>query len=804
MKTEYPEAEGPRFPPERERLMAEAIAAFVDCQARGEDVDIGAFCRRYPQLLPELREELETITRIDEALEAVPSPSSGSAPPDPLPDYLSGNRILTEIGAGGMGRVLLAVDERLNRKVAIKVLHRRFWNDEQLRARFMQEARAMAALSHPHIMAIYSLGEDNEPPHFVMEYLQGVPLHEAARALDLRQKAELMRKVVLAVDFLHRQGVLHRDLKPANLLVGPELEPKVLDFGLALHVDSQPRQLTSPGQVLGTLDYFSPEQARAEAGIDARSDVFALGVVFYQVLTSQLPFRGETFGEQVRALCERDPLLPRRIDQSIPGDLQNICLKAMEKDARDRYGSALEMAEDLQRFLSGEPVLAAPSSYARLMSGKIEQHVRELQGWTLDHILSELEFDSFRKLYDRLIEREDAWIMAVRRLSFSQVSLYLGAWFLVLGAALVMLFDYRKLAGVPAVAVVVAAVVTTAVIGIRCWRRNERRIGVAYLLTLCLLLPVAFMVAFGQSHLLAGFSHSNRKFEFLIQFESFRAVTNAQMWWSLLVSMPAYLWLRRFTRSEVFSLVAAVMGAIFCLVTLLRMGLLEWIETAPGKAYLWLLPFAVCFFVVGAAAERMRCPADSRYFYFMALAFALAGLSGAAAFDERYTDWLRSAAPWTRGQHEYFFIANAFLYLALQYVCDRVPSSQLRWMAKVFRFVIPGHVLTSLLLLGLSASDAWHASPGNAALRHEARILEVLLPCAACAFIFGSIPKQMKNFLATGLLFLAIGVIRLQQDLFQERALWPVALLVIGTALMIVAAGFSRWKALFGRVVRWR
>src|SRR5262249_47988574 len=152
------------------------------------------------------------------------------------------------------------------------------------------------------------------------------------------------------------------------------------------------------------------------------------------------------------------------------------------------------------------------TAYARLMSGKIERHLRELAGWTQDHLLSDLEFDALRRQYERLVEREDAWIMQVRRLSFSQVTLYFGAWLLVLGAVLVVLFDYKTFAGPPAVLVTAAAAASTGFIGIRCWREGLRRVGVAYLLAFCLLLPVVLMVAMGQYHLLASPSQ-NSSFE---------------------------------------------------------------------------------------------------------------------------------------------------------------------------------------------------------------------------------------------------------------------------------------------------
>src|SRR5262249_17290037 len=162
--------------------------------------------------------------------------------------------------------------------------------------------------------------------------------------------------------------------------------------------------------------------------------------------------------------------------------------------------------------------------------------------------------------------------------------------------------------------------------------------------------------------------------------------TNAQLWLALLLSLPAYIRIRTFTRSFVFSLVIAVMGALLCLVTLLRMGLLEWLDNDPGRGYLWLLPFPPIFFCLGVWLLGLNHPADSQYFYFVALAFTFAGLSGIALFHEPYANWLKTIAPRTRGQQEYLFIINAGIYLTLQYVLDRFPSTQTRWVAKTFRF----------------------------------------------------------------------------------------------------------------------
>ena len=448
--------------------------------------------------------------------------------------------------------------------------------------------------------------------------------------------------------------------------------------------------------------------------------------------------------------------------------------------------------------------MAVPTSYARLMAGKIDQHLRELEGWKRDHIVSEQEFDAFRRLYDRLVDREDAWIMAVRRLTFSQVTLYFGAWILVLGAVLVMLFNYPHLSGTPAVLVVSAAAASTAWIGVRCWQQNQRRIAIAYLLAFCLLLPVALLVGMDRLRLLTTPTHHDEALEFFARFESFKRTTNAQLWWSILLSLPVYYWFRRFTRASVFSLAWAVMAAALTIVSLLRMGMLEWLDADPGKVYFELIPFAVLFYLAGILIERLRYPADSRYFYSMAVAATFISLSGVALFHQPYADWLKRVAPRTRGQLEYLFIVNAGVYMLLQFLCERLPLGQMRAVAKTFRFVIPGHVLTSLLLLGLAASDLWGKSASDAALRHEARFFEIALPLAASFFVFGSIPKQLKNYLATGLLFLAIGIVRLEEDLFKQRATWPLALLVVGLLLMLAAANYSPLRMAVSRAIRRR
>ena len=308
----------------------------------------------------------------------------------------------------------------------------------------------------------------------------------------------------------------------------------------------------------------------------------------------------------------------------------------------------------------------------------------------------------------------------------------------------------------------------------------------------------------GEYGLFKSLTRGREDLEFLFQFESFKHTTNAQLWWALFLSLPAYFWLRRFTRSSVFSLVLAVMLALLCGVTLLRMGMLEWLDKNPGRPYLRLIPAALLFFCIGILLERFRLAADSRYFYPIAVAFTYISLSGIAAFHKPYAEWLGRAAPFTRSNIDYLFIINAGVYFALQLLCERLRSAQMRAVGKAFRFVIPGHVLIPLFLLGLEATRLWNESPANLSLRHEARAFEVLLPAAACLFVLLSIPKQMKNYLASGMLFLAIGIIRLQQNWLKDHVAWPVTLVAAGLLLMLLAARYSAVRASIARFLRRR
>ena len=277
---------------------------------------------------------------------------------------IDGYDILGQIGQGGMGIVYRARQKGLGRDVAIKLLAGGRLGDETALARFQAEARLAAGLHHPNIVQIFEFGQCAAGPFIVMELINGTTLSARTRnePQTPRWSAELIATLSEAVGFAHGRGVVHRDLKPANVLIAAEGGVKLADFGLAkeLHSTDGP---TRSGEILGTPSYMAPEQASGAISlIGPRTDIYSLGAMLYELLTGSPPFRGTDPVAVVLAVLSDDPVRPQSLISGIPRDLQTICLKCLQKSPRSRYESAQALADDLRRFLAGEPILASPPS----------------------------------------------------------------------------------------------------------------------------------------------------------------------------------------------------------------------------------------------------------------------------------------------------------------------------------------------------------------------------------------------------------------------------------------------------------
>src|SRR5947207_3262345 len=273
-----------------------------------------------------------------------------------LGDY----ELLEEIGRGGQGVVFRARQKSLNRTVALKVISLGQWASKAHLKRFRLEAEAAARLEHPGIVPIHEIGERDGSCYFSMKFIEGGQLDEVARRepIPIRRAVELMANVARTVHYAHEHGILHRDIKPGNILLDAKGEPHLTDFGLARLVESE-SSVTHTLDVLGTPSYMAPEQAIGNnAAVSSITDVYGLGAVLYQLLTSQPPFAGGATYETIKLLLDSEPRQPRLLNPKIDRDLSTICLKCLQKDPKRRYPSALALAEDLERWLKHEPIQA--------------------------------------------------------------------------------------------------------------------------------------------------------------------------------------------------------------------------------------------------------------------------------------------------------------------------------------------------------------------------------------------------------------------------------------------------------------
>jgi eukaryotic-like serine/threonine-protein kinase len=364
--------------------LRDLLDRYFDLRARGESVAIEDLCRDAPELLADLRREIAVVESMEEALcitrrnDAAVNRSAGSSPPPGT--VVAGYELIEELGRGGMGVVFKARQVTLKRLVALKMVLAGGFQSPEGRARFLAEAAAVARLNHPNVVQIFECGTQDDRPYFSMELCEGGSLAQRLRSgpLSPREAAALLRPLAEGAQAAHDQGIIHRDLKPGNILLASggreppegelsagsprplaELLPKISDFGLAKQTNTD---VTDSVAVYGTPSYMAPEQTVDARAIDHRADVYALGAILYECLVGRPPFQAAILLDTLEQVRHREPVPVRQLQPSVPRDLETICLKCLEKEPPQRYATARELADDLGRFLQGEPIRARPSS----------------------------------------------------------------------------------------------------------------------------------------------------------------------------------------------------------------------------------------------------------------------------------------------------------------------------------------------------------------------------------------------------------------------------------------------------------
>ncbi|OWK39959.1 Serine/threonine protein kinase PrkC, regulator of stationary phase [Fimbriiglobus ruber] len=331
-------------------------------EEKGDAPTVAELVGRFPTLGEPLRSQLafhDHLRHVD------PTPTEPGVVANS--GVVAGYRVVKELGRGGMGIVYEAIQLGLDRRVALKTLPREYPVGPHEARRFANEADALARLRHPNVLQIYEVGLHEGRPFIAFELMAGGTLADRLRAgpLPHAAAAALVRTLAQAVEVVHHSGLIHRDLKPANVLFtgvddgGRSDEPKLSDFGLARLVDDRVG-LTRTGDALGTPGYMAPEQVVGGRAVGPATDTYGLGTILYEALTGQPPFRGSSAAETLWQVGHVDPLPPSRLRPGVPRDLQTICLKCLEKSPARRYPSAAALADDLDRYLTGRPILARP------------------------------------------------------------------------------------------------------------------------------------------------------------------------------------------------------------------------------------------------------------------------------------------------------------------------------------------------------------------------------------------------------------------------------------------------------------
>jgi len=756
--------------PEVEVLLARYIESRL---AGGAPADPERLCADRPDLLPDLRECIRLFERADRTLSAAGGSDDRivSARTEALPAF-EGFRVMEHLGRGGGGDVYKAEDLTLGRIVAVKILR----PDSPLRDTaedFLREARSLALFEDSRIVRLLELRDRHVPPLLVMEYVDGFELDVTGPSLEFAQRARIMAEIAEAVHRAHQLGIEHRDLKPANILLDARLQPKILDFGLS-------RAAGSPGRGRGTPGYMAPEQLEAGRAIDARADVYALGVVFYELLCGSRPYRGDD-NALVAAIRSGEPRLPVEVDPAVPEPLQAIALKAMEREPGDRYPSAQELAADLRRFLDGRPVLARPTLYQSALGRRLRPHLEQIQEWLRIRLIYPHEADDLLAAYRRLEQREDDWIVHSRVLSYSQIALYLGAFLMVCGSLLY--FNAYLLKAVAGLARPIL-VLGLPFVGLNVWatmlfRRERKAVAVAFYLAAAVLLPMFLIIFFREAD---WWPVSGQPAD---HFFGDSGIANRQLQVAALLAGAWAFALARRTRTVALSAVCVAFTVLFHLSLLADFGLRRWLEDGTwDRLALHLAPLVGAVALAGWLFERHGQPWFARTAHYTGAGLFVVTIE-LLALDGRMFHYLGvSLIPLQPAGVQDPLLMDTLVALSLNGVAIYCTA----WLLERFGLPLlrgPARLLFAIAPFTTLEPLAWLCKTGE----YSARFHWLFLALALLT-VFLSRFRQRKSFYYAGLSNTAAALL-LVTDRYDwyDRPVW--AMVIVGVSLLVLVLGFG-------------
>lgn len=730
------------------------------------------FVAQLPESLrQEARERIQAGLRVRQLRDRDRRPPSEHADEPPR---LPGFRIERKLGQGGVGVVYAAHDEKLNRRVAVKVL--RHGSDAQVRRRVLDEARHIAALGDPAVVTVFSVLDESDPPAIVMEFVEGFPIDRFAAQLSFEQKARLLREVARGLSVAHARGLVHRDLKPDNIIVGPDLRPRILDFGLALSLEEAARQ----GRGFeGTPLYASPEQALGKP-LGPESDVFSFGSLMFKVLTGKAPFVGDSISQVLEAIASTAPPFLREVAVGVPEDLQAICLACLAWNSADRP-SAEQLALELGRFLVGEPVRLKPKLYDDLLRRTISEHENQAVMWESQSIISRDEHDALEIIHRRLLADEDHWIIDARRITPLQTILSAATWLTVVATVLMVWMLRDEL--LPPWRWFLPAFFTMALLlaGQFARRLQETSAAAAFLAGAALAIAPATLAMLAE---LRVFAQAPKGITQLFP----NTFTNQQV---LLASLTAMcvsgfgLWRLKLTG---FAWTTATLAAATYVSALLPFN---WLEQKPEIMALWCLPLGALEFVAlafeGAGRVRWTMP-----FHWIALGAIVVGLDVVALNGPTLQMMGITSATWSYLDADrleaFSVVLNGIVFLTLMLLAARAPSLDLRLASKWLEVLAILHTITALFENAL-------AHRNDALVRYDVWVY------LAFALFFATLAPFLSRWrmLAGGLLGCGLGSYLLVDLKLVQRKPFIIGLGLVGLAVALGALAYVRRGTRLGR-----
>lgn len=711
-----------------------------------------------------LRSELDSLLRAHDnagtfllnATETAQAVHAAAAPP-----RVAGFRIERTLGEGGLGTVYEAWDEKLHRKVGLKIL-RQLPGIETRRA-ILDEARKAAALDDPAIVTIHAVLDDHETPAIVMELVQGFRIDQFSDSLTFPQKARVLQEIARGLAVAHAHGIIHRDLKPGNVLLTPGLKPVILDFGLALSA----REASEPRENFeGTPLYASPEQVKGEP-LTAASDVFSFGSLMFKVLTGRPPFDASELQTLLQLITNPTPPFLRDVALGVPEDLQAICLACLAANPKERPAADL-IALELGRFLAGEPVRVRPALYGDILRKRISEHSNDLQNWEYQGMISSDERDRLQAVHRRILADEDHWIVDARHLTIAQSVLYTSTWVVVVAVGLMAWLVRDELPSLLRWTLPLAGTGVLLAMGLFAERRKESLAAAAFLAGAVLSVAPAVLSFLAEQRWLAPPSQGvTQLFDGIF--------TNQQVLASCVVALAlSALALGRLQMTG-FAWTTCLLGTFSYLGLLLGW---DWLGKDTEVQALWTLPL-LAFSPLALWFEKLGRPRWALPFHLITLVVLIGALDLMAGHgptlsmlgvNEKLLPYLDEER-----QRYLSYALNGVLFLALMFLTENSRSLDLRRGSRVLEVAAMVHLLGPLY-----ANAQAHA-------QQPKLLLDVAIYIGAVLLLLALGPWRSRWRLLLG----ALGGVALGSYLLLDLDLVPkkAFVLALGLAGLTIAVG---------------